>query len=313
MLNRRHIRIKVMQTLYAMQQSNSEQVQSGEKFLIHSIESIQDLYLLMITALIEVRKKEEEYVSLAQKKHLATQEERNPNRRLIENAVLNLLENSVSITTKVEEKKITDWQIHDHYIQMVLDEMKESDFYKAYMSKKEVTFNDDRQFVVNLFTEIIAPNEKIYSFIEDSKLTYLDDLPVVNTMIQKQLRQLKENDLQIFVPKVYKDSEDKEFAINLYRKTILNFEELSKEFEDKTPNWDPERIAELDTIILKMAICEFLKFPSIPVKVTINEYLELAKEYSTSKSSIFINGVLDNISKAYQEGDKLNKIGKGLI
>lgn len=313
MLNRRHIRIKVMQTLYAMQQSNSEQVQSGEKFLIHSIESIQDLYLLMLTTLIEIRKKEEEYVSLAQKKHLATQEERNPNRRLIENAVLNLLENSVSVTTKVEEKKITDWQIHDHYIQMLLDEMKESDFYKAYMSKKEVTFNDDRQFVVNLFTEIIAPNEKIYSFIEDSKLTYLDDLPVVNTMVQKQLRQLKESDLQIFVPKVYKDSEDKEFAINLYRKTILNFEELSREFEDKTPNWDPERIAEIDTIILKMAICEFLKFPSIPVKVTINEYLEVAKEYSTSKSSIFINGVLDNISKAYQEGDKLNKIGKGLM
>lgn len=313
MLNRRHIRIKVMQTLYAMQQSNSEQVQSGEKFLVHSIESIQDLYLLMLSSLIEIRKKEEEYVSLAQKKHLATQEERNPNRRLIENTVLNLLGNSVSITTKIEEKGITDWQIHDYYIQMLLDEVKESDFYKAYMSKKEVTFNDDRQFVVDVFTHVIAPNEKIYSFLEDSKLTWLDDLPLVNTMIQKQMRQLKESDVQIFVPKVYKDSEDKDFAVNLYRKTILNFTELSKEFEDKTPNWDPERIAEIDTIILKMAICEFLKFPSIPVKVSINEYLEIAKEYSTPKSSIFINGVLDNISKAYQEDDKLNKIGKGLM
>ncbi len=313
MLNRRHIRIKVMQTLYAMQQSNSEQVQSGEKFLIHSIESIQDLYLLMLSSLIEIRKKEEEYVSLAQKKHLATQEERNPNRRLIENTVLNLLGNSVSVTTKIEEKGITDWQVYDHYIQMLLDEVKESEFYKAYMSKKEVTFKDDRQFVVDIFTNVIAPNEKIYSFLEDSKLTWLDDLPLVNTMIQKQLRQLKESDFQIFVPKIYKDSEDKEFAVNLYRKTILNFTELSKEFEDKTPNWDPERIAEIDTIILKMAICEFLKFPSIPVKVSINEYLEIAKEYSTPKSSIFINGVLDNISKSYQEEDKLNKIGKGLM
>ena len=112
---------------------------------------------------------------------------------------------------------------------------------------------------------------------------------------------------------MYKDTEDKEFVINLFRKTVLNESELAKEFIDKTPNWDTERIAEIDTIILKMAICEFLKFPSIPVKVTINEYLELAKEYSTPKSSIFINGILDNLVKTYQTNNKLNKTGRGLM
>lgn len=313
MLNRRHIRIKVMQTLYMMQQSNSENIQAGEKFLINSIENIQDLYLLMLSTLIEVRKKEEEYISLAKKKHLATSEERNPNKRFIDNKVLLLLENSISVSSKIEEKNLTQWQIHDNYIQLLLDEIKESEFYKSYMAKEKVTFKDDQKFVLDIFTEIVAPNEKIYSFFEDNKLTWLDDLPLVNTMIQKQIRQLKDGDSQIFVPKVYKDHEDQDFALNLYRKTILNYKELSEEFSDKTPNWDPERIAELDTIILRMAICEMLKFTSIPVKVTINEYLEIAKEYSTPKSSIFINGVLDNISKVYTQDGRMTKIGKGLL
>ncbi|MTG97705.1 MULTISPECIES: transcription antitermination factor NusB [Myroides] len=313
MLNRRHIRIKVMQSLYMMQQSNSENIQVGEKFLNNSIEDVQDLYLLVLTTLVEVRKKEEEYISIAQKKHLATSAERNPNKRLIENSVLLLLENSISITSKLEEKKLTQWSVYDNYITMLLEEIKESDIYKSYMAKSSVTFEDDRDFVVDIFTEIIAPNEKIYSFFEDYKLTWLDDLPVINTLIQKQLKKLKERDTQVFVPKIFKDEEDADFATNLYRKTILNFQELFREFEDKTPNWDADRIAEIDTIILRMAICEMLKFNSIPVKVTINEYLEIAKEYSTPKSSIFINGVLDGISKAYAEEGRLNKVGKGLL
>lgn len=313
MLNRRHIRIKVMQTLYAMQQSNSDHVQGGEKFLTYSIESIQELYLLMLTTLVEIKRKEIEYLSIAQKKHLATLEERNPNNKLIDNAVLKLLESSTSITTKVEEKNMKQWQVKDHYIQMLIDEIKESDIYKNYMSSEINSFEEDRQFVLDIFTNIIAPNEKVYEFLEDSQLTWLDDVPVVNTLIQKQLRQLKESTPQFIVPKVFKDMEDQEFAINLYRKTILNSGDLAKEYEGRTPNWDTERIAEIDTIILKMAICEMLKFSSIPVKVTINEYLEIAKEYSTPKSSIFINGILDSISKDFEKEGKSTKIGKGLL
>lgn len=313
MLNRRHIRIKVMQTLYAMQQNNSDQILSGEKFLTYSVENIRELYLLMLTSLTEIRKKEEEYISISKKKHLATYEERNPNTKFIDNRVLNLLENSTSISTKVEELAMKQWQIHDNYIQMLLEQIKNSDLYKNYMSGEQSSFEEDKNFVIDIFTQIIAPDEKIYSFLEDSKLTWLDDLPLVNTLIQKQLRQVRESDKQFYVPRLYKDVEDKDFVTDLYRKTILNYKDLTIEFQDKTPNWDPERIAEIDTIILRMAICEFLKFSSIPVKVTINEYLEIAKEYSTPKSSIFINGILDNISKGYEKEGKLNKIGKGLL
>lgn len=154
----------------------------------------------------------------------------------------------------------------------------------------------------------------MYDYLEDNKLTWVDDIPVVNTQIVKQLNAIKSNDVESFrVSKLYKDAEDKEFVSDLFRKTVLNEVELAKEFIDKTPNWDTERIAEIDTIILKMAICEFLKFPSIPVKVTINEYIEIAKEYSTPKSSIFVNGILDNLIKELKINNKLIKTGRGLM
>ncbi len=182
------------------------------------------------------------------------------------------------------------------------------------MSNRKNDFQEDKDFMVNLYEEVIAPNEKLYDYLEDNKLTWVDDIPVVNTEIVKQLRALKsEKDASFRVPKIYKDTEDKEYVSNLFRKTVLNETELAKEYIDKTPNWDTERIAEIDTIILKMAICEFLKFPSIPAKVTINEYLEIAKEYSTPKSSIFINGILDNLVKEFQTNGKLVKTGRGLM
>jgi N utilization substance protein B len=196
---------------------------------------------------------------------------------------------------------------------MLLQVIKQSELYQKYMTKKEVTFEEERFFVADMFSELIAPNEKLYSYLEDFKLTWVDDIPVVNTQILKQLKQITAEEQSLRVPAIYKDAEDKDFAVDLFRKTVLNETELAKEFIDKTPNWDIDRIAELDTIIMKMAICEFLKFPSIPLKVTINEYLELAKEYSTPKSSIFINGILDNLVKDLQSKNRINKVGRGLM
>ena len=313
MLNRRHIRIKVMQSVYAMHQSGSDNVEKQEKFLQYSLENIVDLYLIMLSSLVEIRKKEIDYINLAQKKHLATPEERNPNLRFINNPVLLALEESNSLSIALEKRKINNWQANDDTILMLLQDIKQSELYQNYMDKKAVTFEEERFFVADMFSELIAPNEKLYSYLEDFKLTWVDDIPVVNTQILKQLKQMTSDADSFRVPAVYKDEEDKDFATALFRKTVLNDSELAKEFIDKTPNWDLERIAELDTIILKMAICEFLKFPSIPMKVTINEYLELAKEYSTPKSSLFINGILDNIVKDFQANNRVNKAGRGLM
>jgi len=313
-LNRRHIRVKVMQSIYAMHQNGSDSIEKEEKFLLFSIENILDLYLIMLSALIEIRKKEVVFLEKSAEKHLATKEERDPNKKFVNNAIFDLLEENNSLSVALETRNINNWSENDDYILLLLAAIKESELYENYMANDKNTFEEDKNFIVDVFTELIAPNEKLYDYLEDHKLTWIDDIPMVNTQIVKQLKGLKSaTDDSLRVPKLYKDTEDREYVSNLFRKTVLNEADLAKEFIDKTPNWDVERIAEIDTIILKMAICEFLKFPSIPVKVTINEYLEIAKEYSTPKSSIFINGILDNLVKELTLSKKLVKTGRGLM
>lgn len=301
-----------MQSIYAMHQNGSDNLEKQEKFLLYSIDNILDLYLLMLSSLIEIAKKEALFLDKSSNKHLATAEDKNANKKFINNAIFRILSENKSLLQAIEDRKITNWTLNDDYILLLLADIKKSDLYATYMKNRVNTFEEDQEFVVALFMEVIAANDKLYDYLEDYKLTWVDDIPVVNTQIIKQLKAMKPHD-NFAVPKLYKDSEDQQFVTDLFRKTILNETELAKEYINKTPNWDTERIAEIDTIILKMAICEFLKFPSIPMKVTINEYLEIAKEYSTPKSSIFINGILDNLVKEFQTNNRLNKTGRGLM
>ena len=314
MVNRRHIRVKVMQSIYAMHQNGSDNLEKEEKFLFYSIDAIQDLYLIMLSSLIEICKKETIFLHKSSQKHLATPQERKPNEKFIKNAIFQILAENNSLSIAIETRKIDNWNLNDDYILILLNDIKQSKLYANYMSNAVNTFEEDKEFIVNLFQDVIVPNEKLYDYLEDNKLTWIDDIPVVNTEIIKQLKAIKPVEGGNFrVPKLFKDNEDRDFVKDLFRKTVLNESELAKEYVDKTPNWDSERIAEIDTIILKMAICELLKFPSIPVKVTLNEYLELAKEYSTPKSSIFINGILDNLVKEFEKDNKLKKSGRGLL
>lgn len=295
-----------------MHQSGHDSLEKQEKFLLSSLENVYELYLVILSSLIELRKKELDFLELLKNKHLATAQDKNPNLKFVDNAVLVLLSEDNKLEQLLEDRKISNWQRNDDTILLLLQDIKQSDIYLNYMNSGKKLFEEDRDFLVELFSEVIAPNDKLYDYLEDYKLTWVDDIPLVNTEIAKQLKQLEE-DKFFRISKLYKDTEDKEFAVAIFRKTVLNEATLEKEFIDKTPNWEVERIAELDTIILKMAICEFLKFPSIPVKVTINEYLEIAKEYSTPKSSIFINGILDHLVKEYQNNNKLQKVGRGLL
>ena len=314
MVNRRHIRVKVMQSIYAMHQNGSDNLEKEEKFLFYSIDAIQDLYLIMLSSLIEICKKETIFLHKSSQKHLATPQERKPNEKFIKNAIFQILAENNSLSIALENRKIDNWTLNDDYILILLNDIKQSKLYAKYMSNALNSYEEDKEFIVNLFQDVIVPNEKLYDYLEDNKLTWIDDIPVVNTEIIKQLKALKlVEGGNLRVPKVFKDNEDRDYAKDLFRKTVLNESELAKEYVDKTPNWDSERIAEIDTIILKMAICEFLKFPSIPIKVTLNEYLELAKEYSTPKSSIFINGILDNLVKELQTNNRIQKVGRGLM
>jgi len=314
MLNRRHIRIKVMQVIYAFQGNESDDLKVNERFLNQSIENMYNLYLLVISLLIEVHLKAEDHLTKSQKKHLATPEEKNPNRKLINNELLLLLKENTLLKETLEARKVDNWKLDNEYVEVIFKALLESELYKDYMATKTSTFKEDKYFIIDVFKEIIAPNEKLYNYLEDKNITWLDDLPVINTIIVKLLRKTNPKTPQShFLPKLVKDVEDKEFANDLLNKTILNLTSLSNEIEAKTANWDKDRIANIDFVLLQMAICEFQKFPSIPIKVTINEYLEIAKEYSTPKSSVFINGILDKIVKEYSDKGTLNKVGRGLI
>ncbi|WP_316927978.1 transcription antitermination factor NusB [Kordia algicida OT-1] len=278
-----------------------------------SIANMHDLHILTLDLFVKLSQYAENQLALSQKKYLATSEEKNPNKKFIQNAIIRHLVENENLKDAVKNRNINDWELNDEYVRIVYDAMLKSDVYKKYMNSTETSYDADRAFVAKLFSNVIAPNEKLYEYFEDQKLTWLDDVPVVNTLILKSIKQAKPGKERIFLSELYKDDEDKVFVRDLFRKTVLNDEMLTAEIQGKTPNWDKDRIANLDLILLKMAICELLKFPSIPAKVTINEYIELAKEYSTSKSSMFVNGILDKLIKEYKKENKLNKIGRGLM
>ena len=313
MLTRRHIRIKVLQTVYAFDKANLEDLKKHEKFLVYSMEQMRDLHLVMLGLLIHLRDYGADQLEKRKKKHLVTQEDLNPNTSFIDNRVLNLLKNNEDLNSLIEDRKLNLWQMDDEYISLLYKEMKAAGFYEQYMERPNKDFKADKEFVIQLYKEIIAPNDKLYEYFEDKRLTWLDDYPVVNTGIVKLLNQLGPNPTAgKMTPPVFKNKEDLDFGVKLYKKVILNDEAFTKDIIGKTPNWDKDRIADLDMIMIKMGIAEFLHFPSVPVKVTINEYLEIAKEYSTPKSSIFINGILDKLVQQYRDNGSLNKIGRGL-
>ncbi|CAM1348331.1 MULTISPECIES: transcription antitermination factor NusB [Tenacibaculum] len=312
MINRRHIRVKVMQSVYAMQQSNSDDLIREEKFLKHSIQKMFDLYVLNLQLLIEIQKLARKRIELSKKKILATKEDLNPNQKFINNRLINLLSESVSLDSYVELNNLNYWDLDDKYVQIIFDELLASELYSKYMDTVEDSYNVDRSFVISFFREIIAPNEKIADYFEDKMISWVDDMPFVNTWVLKTLN--KQSPKNPFIlGSLYKDNDDKQFVSDLFNKTMLNHHKYEDQIKEKTPNWETDRIADIDMILIKMAITEFLHFPSIPSRVTINEFIELAKDYSTNKSGYFINGVLDKLAKDYLASNAMVKIGRGLL
>ena len=310
-----------MQSLYAMEQTKSTDLDKEKKFLNYSMEQMYTLFLINLQLLVEIRKEAADYMAKSQKKHLATQEEKNPNARFVSNSVLLILEDNsmlkdfAEVSANARSKRTKNpWELDGEYVSIIRKDILNSELYAAYMSTTEHSFKEDRNFLIELYKQVIAPNEKLYEYYEDQNLTWVDDLPIINTAIIKFLKKIKPTaDKTLRLPSLYKDIDDKDFAFELFDKTALNLDIFGQEIEGKTPNWDKDRIADLDKTAIKMAICEFLKFPSIPVKVTINEYLEIVKEYSTPKSSVFVNGILDKLSKEYVKSERLQKVGRGLL
>jgi N utilization substance protein B len=269
----------------------------------------------MLSLFIELHERAENQLSLSSKKYLKNNTDSYPNKeKFLSNKLLLQIAGNKTLKDELSKRKLNNWYLNEEYIRIIYNEVMESEIYAKYMSNADSTYEEDKRLIIDLFRDIIAPNEKIYDYFEDDKLTWVDDIPIVNTFLLKQFKKVKESTVpSYFLPPLFKDEDDMVYANRLLTKTLLNNSKLEQEIEGKTPNWDKDRIADIDAILLKMAICELLNFPSIPERVTINEFLEIAKEYSTPKSSIFINGILDKLVREYKEEGKLKKVGRGLL
>lgn len=313
MISRRIIRTKVLQVLYAFYTSPERSINQTEKELFFSIQKTYDLYHHLFQLVVEIADHADSIIELRKKKHFPTEEDLNPNTRFISNHLIYQLRNNKALLKNLEQSKLS-WSNEPELIKRLYTELVNSEFYTEYMSKADRTYADDKKVIELLFAEIILQSEELFSILEEESIYWNDDVDFVISMIIKTIKKLKEisNENSSLMP-LFKDDEDEEFTKNLFRKCVVNHDELKKVVEQHTENWDVERIAFLDNLIMEMAIAEFLYFPSIPTKVSLNEYIELSKYYSTAKSRNFINGILDKALKGLKKEERILKAGRGLI
>ena len=312
MINRRHIRVKVMQSVYAMIKSNDDNIVKEEKFIKYSIKKMFDLYVLLLQLLVEVQKLAVQKQEISKKKYLATKEDLSPNRKFVDNKLIKKLAESASLSLHIEGQNLNNWSKDDEYVKIIWDKLQKSDLFSTYLNTTEDSYKIDKDFLIDFFREIVAPNTKLAEYFEDENITWVDDIPFVNTWVVRSLNKQKEKST-FTLGSLYKNQDDQDFVSNLFKKVILNHHTFENDIKIHTPNWESDRIADMDMILIKMGACEFLHFPFIPTKVTINEYIEIAKDYSSEKSGYFINGVLDKLSKEFDKDKKFVKVGRGLL
>ncbi|MGE5395532.1 MAG: transcription antitermination factor NusB [Candidatus Saccharibacteria bacterium] len=313
MISRRIIRIKVLQILYAFFTTPETSINNTEKELFFSLQKTYDLYHYLMALVIDIQKFAEERIDLGMKKHRPTSEDLAPNTKFIDNHLIKQLKENIQLNKYITVSKLT-WNDEEDMIRRIYMKMIEQDFYKEYMQTPGRNYTDDRKVVEDIFKYLILDNEDIESLLEEQSIYWNDDMDFVVSMILKTFKKFKEtsNESQSLLP-MFKDDEDHQFAKDLYRKVVVNHNDNVKLIKQHTVNWDIERIAYIDNLILELALCEFLYFPSIPTKVTMNEYIELSKYYSTEKSRNFINGILDKALKDLKKENKILKAGRGLI
>jgi N utilization substance protein B len=262
---------------------------------------------------LEIADYAENRIEIRRNKHQPTQEDLHPNTKFIRNLVIHQLRENKQLNTYISQKKL-NWVNYPELVKELYLFMEESDFYKEYMEDKSRSFMDDRKFIEKLFNKIIMVAEDLYMVLEEQSIYWNDDVEFVISMITKTLKKFNEfSDSSLRLMPMFKDEEDRDFARDLIRKAIVNHDELREMIKEHSKNWDVERIAFMDILIMQLALTEFLYFPSIPTKVTLNEYIELSKYYSTEKSRNFINGILDKTLKDLKKSGDIKKAGRGLI
>ena len=318
MINRRFLRVKVLQAVYAYLGSGEDVVENGVKHLLESIDKMKDLFVWQLSFLVETKRFAENRIEENKRKNFPTQEDLHPNMRYVENRVLNALENNRDLRKEEERLKI-NWADHQDIVRNYYNMMRNTQEYNDYMSNSVNNFEQDKKFIVKMINEYFADLDVLQDFYEEKSIFFVDDYHLVSSMLVKFFADMKAsfNEFSL-LPTIYKTekdavNEDKEFVKNLFRQVLKHDDEYGKLVGANTSNWEKERVCVMDMIILKLALTEFLCFPYIPVKVTMNEYIEISKYFSTPKSKIFVNGILDRILKKLTEENAIVKKGIGLL
>lgn len=315
MISRRLIRIKLMQIIYGHFIKDEKDIEKTEKELLKSIQHAYDLYFLLFQLIIDVVHYYEERILLAKQKKVPTYADLHPDTRLIDNRLIKQLSKHRRIMD-FKNSRIR-WNEENTLLRQLYQNILNSKAYKTYMELPEPDYKDDKKIIIQIYEKEIAGCEVMFQLLEEADIYWNDDVEFVISMIIRTIRGMKEGDgegegEESNLMEIYKSDNDREYALKLLRKSILHYDEHKKIIDKYVKNWDVDRIAFIDTVIMEQALAEILYFPTIPVKVSLNEYIELAKFYSTNKSGVFINGILDRIIEDLKKENRIIKQGEGL-
>ena len=307
MINRVLIRLKIVQIVYAYYQNGGKNLDTAEKELFFSLSKAYDMYNYLLLLMVEITKQAQRKQSAAKNKLLPTAEELYPNTKFVDNRFIAQLEVNKQLLEFSENQKKT-WENESEFVKNLCEKIMDSDMYKEYMASETSSYEEDRELWRKIYKRIIFNNDELDQVLEDQSLYWNDDKEIVDTFVLKTIKRFDEQNgaKQELLPE-FKDEEDQDFARRLFRRTILNADYYRHLISENTRNWDLDRVAFMDVIIMQIALAEILSFPNIPVSVSLNEYVEIAKLYSTPKSGSFINGTLDGIVKILKEENKLTK------
>lgn len=312
MLSRRLLRIKVLKALYAHLKSESDNVTASEKNLMLSVDKTYDLYVHLFGLIVEVARYAEERQEIALQKKLPTYEDLNPNRRFVRNSVVQLLADSEVINDFTAKRKLS-WNNERELIKTLYNQLIEADYFKEYMNAAECGFKEDLRLVQAFYTNEPENCDQLEEVLEEQSVMWRDDLGFALLMVLRTLSNLRRSSTDVKLLAEYKNEDDPQFTRTLFRQTLASYDECQTIIGEYIENWELDRIAFMDSLIMSMAMTELRTFPSIPVKVTLDEYIEISKYYSTAGSAQFINGILDKAVERFTGDGTMCKSGTGLI
>jgi N utilization substance protein B len=313
MISRRLLRIKALMALYAFNRREDDNLAHAETELMFSIGKTYDLYHQLLLLILDIADLASEKIDFGLQKKMPSPEDLSPQRRFVDNAVIEQLRKNEELNKYLSVSKLT-WVNYSHIPRLLYSKMISWNVYQEYMNSECHNYIADRKFVIKLITDLFMNSEDLNSCLEEQSIYWNDDIEYVTAMLEKTLKKFKADPGEkVALMPLFKNTDDEEFVRVLFRKAVLHTDKYSELIDKNTTNWEVERIALMDILVMRLALTEIIEFPEIPVKVTLNEYIEIAKYYCTSKSSTFVNGILDNIVKEIREKGLFNKFGRGLV